>query len=713
MRTSSWRRLSAPVVTTFAALSCLGLATADTGSGPAAVDSARMAAQGQDGADWLHDGRTYDAQRYSPLTQIDASNVSRLGIAWYDELDTFRGVEATPLYADGVLYNTLPWNITIAYDARTGKRLWTYDPKVPREYGRYACCEPVSRGLALWKGKVIIATLDGRIIALDARTGDPVWTTQAFDHDMPYSITGAPRVFDGKVVVGQSGGDLGVRGFVAAWDAETGKKLWKFFLTPNPQDKPDGEASDSIMPMIRKTWDDKGLWKQLGGGANPWDSIAYDPKLNLVYVGTGNGSSNSWHYRSNSQGDNLFVCSIVAVDATTGEYKWHYQQVPEEDWDYTCTSTITLADLPIAGKTRRVVMQAPKNGFFYVLDAASGKFISAKPYVPVNWGRVDEKTGKMVVNPGMHYGTDPLLVYPGPGGGHNWFPMAYSPRTKLAYFPSFESGFGYAYDPNWTPKPFRSNSGWGGYTGDALKKRAEMQKQIDAMEKTFLVAWDPVKQEAAWKVPLPRHGNGGVMVTGSDLVFEGTTRQTFAAFDARNGKLLWEMPVQSAPVAGPITYMLDGVQYIAVNAGWGGGAAQIERGAGIELPRASARLLVFKLDGKVTLPPLKADEQIPDPPPVTASEATIARGAQLFANTCAQCHGQQAIGGVKDLRRMTRETHGKFNDIVLNGLYQDKGMASFADLLKPDEVDAIHAYIIARANEDWGRSSESSDGGPH
>lgn len=727
-----WRKLA--VAVSACALLGMGAYAASKGStsasmvagkkGPAWVDQARMLVQRADGNDWLHDGRTYDAQRYSPLTQINASNVSKLGIAWYDELDTYRGVEATPLYADGVLYNTLPWNITMAYDARTGKRLWTYDPKVPRENGRYACCEPVARGLALWKGKVIIATLDGRVIALDAKSGKPAWTAEAFDHSMPYTITGAPRVFDGKVVIGESGGDLGVRGFVIAFDAETGKKAWKFFLTPNPKGEPDGEASDSIMAMVRKTWNDDGLWKTLGGGANPWDSIAYDQKLNLVYIGTGNGSSNSWHYRSGGKGDNLFVCSIVAIDATTGEYKWHYQEVPEEDWDYTCTSSIVLADLPVDAKTakltpgtaknaplRRVVMHAPKNGYFYVLDAKTGKFMSAKPYVPVNWGTVDPVTGKATVAPGKHYGTDPELLMPGPGGGHNWFPMAYSPRTKLAYFPTFESGFAYAYDPNWTPKPFRSNSGWGGYTGDALKKRAEYQKQINAMEKTFLVAWDPVKQQAAWRVQLPRHGNGGVMVTASDLVFEGTTKQTFAAFDARTGKVIWEMPVQSAPVAGPITYMLDGVQYIAVNAGWGGGAAQVERGAGIELPRSSARLLVFKLGGKVQLPPMKAEEKAPEPPPVTASEQTIARGAQLFANTCAQCHGQQAIGGVKDLRKLTRETHAKFNDIVLGGIYKDKGMASFADLLKQDEVDAIHAYIIARANEDWGRTSDGT--GPH
>ena len=472
-----WLRSAALIGALMLANVGLRVAFADVTLGPAAVDSARMARQANDGTDWLHDGRTYDAQRYSPLTQINAGNVSQLGIAWFDELDTYRGVEATPLYADGVLYNISAWNITTAYDARTGKRLWTYDPAVPREWGRYACCEPVARGLAMWKGKIIIATLDGRLIALEAATGKPVWTTQTTPKDMPYSITGAPRVFDGKVVVGNSGGDFGIRGFVSAYDAETGKKLWKFFLTPgDPSKGPDGEASDPVMAMAAKTW--SGEWWKLGGGANPWDSIAYDPKLNLVYVGTGNGSPLSWQYRSQGKGDNLFICSIVALDATTGHYKWHYQEVPGEDWDYTCTSTMILADLPIKGKTRQVIMQAPKTGFFYVLDRKTGQYLSAETFVPVNWASGhDPKTGRPIVNPQAHYGTDPVLVMPGPGGGHNWFPMAYSPRTKLAYLPTYESALPYALDPNFVPKPFRSNSGWGGYTGDALKKRIELMKE--------------------------------------------------------------------------------------------------------------------------------------------------------------------------------------------------------------------------------------------
>lgn len=680
-------------------VACIAAAALVACSALQAADPLGNVADGE----WLTDGRDYTAQRYSPLTQITQENVGQLGLAWYADLDTYRGVEATPIFADGVLYNISAWNITTAYDAVTGKELWTFDPKVPREMGRYACCEPVSRGLATWKDKVIIATLDGRLIGLDRKTGKELWSAQTFGKDYPYTITGAPRVFNGKVVVGQSGGDLGVRGFVSAWDADTGKKLWKFFLTPdNPAKGPDGEASDPIMDMIRKTWHGE-YWK-LGGGANAWDSIAYDPENKLVFVGTGNGSPLSRYHRSDNKGDNLFICSIVALHADTGEYAWHYQMVPGEDWDYTCTSSIITAELEIDGKMRDVLMQAPKNGFFYVIDRKTGELISAETHVKVNWALgIDKQTGRPIENPEARYGLDPVLVYPGPGGAHNWFPMAYSPRTKLAYFPAYQSAMSYAVDPDFKPQPFRSNAGWGGYTGEAAVKRAEQMKQANADEKAWLTAYDPVNQKIAWQVELPRHGNGGVMVTASDIVFEGTTKQTFSAFDARTGKVLWEFPTQSAPVAGGITYMVGGVQYVAINAGWGGGAAGIERGAGIELPRAPARLLVFKLGGNAQLPPLQATEALTEPPPLRATEAQVKQGAELFQNTCALCHGRDAIGGVKDLRKMSRETHAKFNDIVLGGIYTDKGMASFSDLLTKEQAEAVHGYILARAHEDWGR----------
>lgn len=657
-------------------------------------------------SDWPSDGRDYSAQRYSPLTQIDAGNVSQLGLAWYADLDTFRGVEATPIYAQGVLYNKLAWNITTAYDARTGAVLWTYDPQTPREFGRLACCEPVSRGLAMHGDKIIIATLDGRLIALDKHTGQPLWTTRTFapDSGYAYSITGAPRVFGDLVVVGQSGGDLGVRGFVSAYDVTTGEQRWKFYLTPSPTDAPDGAASDSINAMMRATWSDEGLWRQLGGGANPWDSIAYDPVLNLVYVGTGNAVPHARFYRSNNQGDNLFVCSIVALDAATGTYRWHYQMNPGEEWDWTCTASMISADLEIGGRTRQVLMQAPKNGFFYVLDRATGEFIHAGAHVFQNWNEGFAADGRPITSEAVRYGTDLRLVAPGPGGAHNWFPMAFSPRTGLAYFPSYQSAFVYALQPGWQPQPLRSNSGWGGFGPDSAQRRGELMAEANALEAAWLTAWDPVANRVAWQVALPRHGNGGVMVTGSDLVFEGTTRQTFAAFDARSGAQLWEYPTQSAPVAGAITYELDGVQYIAINAGWGGGAAQIERGAGIELPRAPARLLVFRLGGAAQLPPLPPQAASPpEPPPLRASEETVRAGQLLFSQTCAVCHGQDAIGGVKDLRHMTRETHAAFNQIVREGLYLDRGMGNFSDILSAEDADAIHAYLIARANEDWGR----------
>jgi quinohemoprotein ethanol dehydrogenase len=671
-------------------------------SSPAGVNHARLLNADGEPGQWMMDGRNYTAQRYSPLKRINEHNVDKLGLAWFFELDTLRGVEATPLAIDGVLYNTSAWNITYAHDAVTGKLLWKFDPQGPREWGRYACCEPVSRGLAAWNGKIIIGTLDGRLIALDAKTGTPAWTTQTFDKSWPYTITGAPRVFDGLVVVGNGGADLGVRGFVGAYDADTGAKKWKFYLVPgDPSQAPDGEASDSIMPTAAKTW--SGEWWKLGGGGTAWDSIAYDPQLQLIYIGTGNGSPIVRAHRSAGVGDNLFLSSIVAVDAKTGAYRWHYQETPGEEWDYTSTQSIVLATLPVAGKQRDVLLHAPKNGFFYVLDRKTGELLSAEKFTSVNWAsRIDLATGRPVENPAARYGADPVLVTPGPGGGHNWFPMAYSPDTKLAYFPTYEHWFVYASDATFVPKKFRSNGGWGGFTGDALKKRMELTKEGTAREKTWLLAWDPVAQKEAWRVPLPRHGNGGVLTTAGNLVIEGTTHQTFAVFRATDGKQLWAMPVQSAPVAGPITFEAGGEQYIAVNAGWGGGAAQVERGIGTQQNRASARLLVFKLGGTLQLPPLAQAPPIPDPPPLRATEDDVRRGAVLFAQTCAQCHGQLAIGGVKDLRHMTREAHAQFNDVVLKGTLAEKGMASFASLLGPADVEAIHAYVIARANEDWG-----------
>jgi quinohemoprotein ethanol dehydrogenase len=393
----------------------------------------------------------------------------------------------------------------------------------------------------------------------------------------------------------------------------------------------------------------------------------------------------------------------VAVDAKSGEYRWHFQEAPGEEWDYTCTQSLIQTELVIDGEARKVLLHAPKTGFFHVIDRETGELISAENFVAANWAtHFDFDSGRWAVTDTARYSTEPSLITPGPGGGHNWFPMAFNPETGLAYFPFYEHWFVHARNETFNPMPFRSNSGWGGYSGEALQKRLALQREMPP-ERAGLVAWDPVRQEAVWEIDLPRHGNGGVLTTAGNLVIAGTTNQTFSVYRATDGEVLWEMDVQTSPVAGPITYTVDGEQYIAINAGFGGGAAQVERGSGIARNRAEARLLVFRLGGELALPPLPDAPPLSEPPPVPADEALIARGGELFADTCAECHGQLAVGGVKDLRFMSPETHAAFDEIVLEGLLLEQGMAGFSDIFSAADVDAIHAYLIARANEDWGR----------
>ncbi len=683
-----------------AALAACAMLASPALSGPAEVDGAAMRAVDApaNAGNWMSYGRDWGEQRYSPLTQINDGNVSQLGLAWFDDLQTMRGVQATPLAVDGVLYNANVYNVVTAYDGTTGAKLWTYDPEVGAEWARLACCGPTSRGIATWEGKIIIAALDGRLIAVDAKTGEELWTTQTFDRSEAYSITGAPRVFDGKVVIGNGGADYGTRGFVAAYDVNTGERLWKFHIVPgDPADGPDGEASDSAMEIARPTWFGK-FW-EIGGGGAAWDSMIYDPALNLVYIGTGNGSPHMWHFRSEGKGDNLFLCSIVAVDADTGAYKWHYQMVPEEDWDFTCTQPMMTADLPIGGRTRQVIMQAPKNGFFYVLDRATGELLSANSYVSVNtWAsRIDMATGRPVLMPGAHNGTTPHIMSPSWLAAHSWHPMAYSPQTGLVYFPAQEQGSIYARaeeKPAWVHH--RSNSGQA--RGNMPELRSELQEQITAAEKGYLLAWNPVTQTEAWRVPYRVPGSGGVLATAGNLLVQGTIDKTLAIYAADTGRKLWEMDIDQVPIAGAITYMAGGEQYIAINAGWGGSPVY---NLG-QFSTSSAKLLVFKLGATgVELPPPAPAAALPRPPWLTATEAEVARGRALYGESCNRCHGENAIGGVKDLRWMTAETRAKFNDIVLRGLYAERGMIGFDDVLSEQDASDIHAYLIARANEDY------------
>ncbi|MET0292882.1 MAG: PQQ-dependent dehydrogenase, methanol/ethanol family [Steroidobacteraceae bacterium] len=668
----------------------------------ASVDDTRLAAtEGND--EWLSYGRSYSEQRHSPLKQIDRSTVGQLGLAWYAEFEADRGMEATPLLVDGVLYNTTSWSHVYAIDARTGAIKWHYDPKVDGQKGKDACCDVVNRGVALWKGKVYVGALDGRLIALDAATGKELWSQQTTDPDWPYTITGAPRIVKGKVLIGNGGAELGVRGFVSAYDAETGNLAWRFFITPNPEGKPDGVASDqAFTDLAAATWHGEG-WKKTGGGGTPWDSIVYDPQTDLVYIGTGNGSPWSHQARSDGKGDNLFLSSILALKPDTGEYAWHYQTTPGDSWDYTAVQQIMTADLTIDGAKRHVVMQAPKNGFFYVLDASNGKLLSAEKFVPVNWAqRVDVKTGRPVENALARYPNGArATVHSGPSGAHNWHPMSFDPSEGLVYLPATVSNFGYQNDPDWQFIRGKWNLAEDGAFGppnhapgsSALVKPTGSDSPTGlSLKAGQLIAWDPVKQQARWKLTAPT-AFGGTLVTAGGLVFAGNARE-FAAYSSTDGTKLWSTQAAAYVMAAPMTYQLDGQQYVAVNVGYGGAVAMI----GGSQPRRPGRLYVFKLGGAATAPEFAPHVPRPriDVKAATASTGDAKTGANRFANYCGACH----IGGVFTPDLLTSPyvmTPASFKSVVHEGALRQRGMANFSSLLSEQDVENIRAYLLGEA----------------
>ena len=660
----------------------------------AGVDEAAIRATEQAGGEWLSHGRTYAEQRFSPLKQIDASNVRSLGLAWYMDLDNTRGLEATPLFHDGVIYTSMSWSRVIAVDAASGKELWRYDPEVAKVKARTSCCDAVNRGVALWGDKVYVGTLDGRLIALDAKTGKAIWSQQTTDPAKPYSITGAPRVVKGKVIIGNGGAEYGVRGFVSAYDADTGKLAWRFYTVPGdpalPYEHPE-------LREAAKTWQGDQYWK-LGGGGTVWDSMAYDPELDLLYVGTGNGSPWNREVRSPGGGDNLYLSSILAIRPDSGKLAWHYQVTPGDSWDFTATQQITLAELNIDGKPRKVLMQAPKNGFFYVLDRTNGKLISAEKFGKVTWAeKVDLKTGRPVEAPGVRYEKEPIVMWPSPFGAHNWHSMSFNPGTGLVYIPYQE-----------VPGVYR-NEGKDFVTRKAFNTAAGFADATDvpsAVVSGALLAWDPVKQQAAWKVPYPTHWNGGTLSTAGNLVFQGTAAGQMHAYSADKGEALWQFEAQSGIVAAPMTFELAGRQYVAIMAGWGG-VATLTGGESMNLPgmKNRSRLLVFALDGKAQLPapaPVPAKlERVPQP--VTAAPEQVQAGKQLYGQFCSVCHGMGTISGglIPDLRQSSDATREHFQQIVLQGALKPLGMPSFDDSLKPEEVEQIKLYVMSREYEDY------------
>ncbi len=670
----------------------------DPNFGKANVDAARILAADAEPGSWMSHGRTYSEQRYSQLDQVNASNVGKLGLAWFADLDTNRGQEATPIMVDGVLYITTAWSKVKAYDAKSGKQLWAFDPEVPGQFGVNACCDVVNRGVAVWKGKVFVGTIDGRLIALDSATGAKLWDVVTVDQTRPYTITGAPRVVKGRVLIGNGGAELGVRGYVTAYDPDSGNQLWRFYTVPgNPKDG----FEQPILEKVAKTW--SGEWWKMGGGGTVWDSMSYDPGLDLLYIGVGNGSPWNRKLRSEGKGDNLFLSSIVALKPDTGEYVWHYQSTPGESWDHTATQQIIIADLTIDGQKRHVLMQAPKNGFFYVIDAATGKLISAKNVTDVAWAtHVDLATGRPVETKEARYENTgkPFLSKQNPNGAHTWHSMAFSPQTGLVYLPIHGTPFIYGAPKSFGLRPMTQNVG-ADFSGNAV---LDPKKVLD---ETYgrLIAWDPVNQKEVWRVERGGQANGGALATAGGLVFQGTGSGQFTALDAKDGKELWSAPTQTGIIAAPITYSIDGSQYVAIMAGTGGSWALIGGDTNMKgyAQRNVSRLLVYKLDGAAQLPPLPEAKPLPMNPPAVLAAELAARGGGLYDAYCANCHGPGAIqvGILPDLRRTPYlQTEESFDSVVLGGARQAHGMANYSSVLKPEDVHAIRAFVVLRANQD-------------
>ena len=671
-----------------------------------------------DGNEWLSYGRDYGEQRFSPLTAISDANVSELGLAWFADLDTARGQEATPLMHDGTLYVSTAWSMVKAFDARTGALKWSYDPEVPRETLAVACCDAVNRGVALYGDKVYVATLDGWLVALDQSDGTVAWRKEVVpDHDN-YTITGAPRVAQGTVFIGSGGAEYRARGFIAAFDWATGDELWRFHTVPgNPADGFENDA----MERAAATWG--GKWWELGGGGTVWDAITYDPQTNLVYFGTGNAEP--WNPAANGRdkvtgsegsGDNLYTSSIVAVNADTGEYAWHFQETPEDRWDFDSNAQITLADLTIDGEQKRVVMHAPKNGYFYILDAKTGKFLNGTAWTAQNWTTgIDPVTGKPEINPAARYeltGTQWVNV-PGAGGAHSWQPMSFSQQTGLMYLPANNAGFPFFAEEDWQPSEMGFQTGLDS-AATAMPAIPEVRDQILGGTTGSLVAWDPVAKKEAWRVDFDGPWNGGILSTAGNLVFQGNARENFVAYAADTGRALWSFPAQTGIIAAPMTYALGGEQYVAILAGWGGvwdvapGILASKSGR----PRNVSRLLVFKLGGTAKLPPAPPMQALVlDPPAFTGTAAQVARGGALYGRYCSVCHGDAAVSGTlnPDLRHSPAlGSADAVRSVVIEGALQHNGMVSFKEVVTAADAEAIRQYVLKRANEDKALESRTT-----
>jgi quinohemoprotein ethanol dehydrogenase len=665
--------------------------------------------------EWKELGGNTAQNRFSPLHAINEKTVGRLGFAaGFEDFvvrgRTHHGVEATPLMVGRTLYFTGPWSVVYAVDAVTGAHRWTYDPHVDGQYARRACCDVVNRGVAYDNGRVYVGTLDGYLIALDAGSGKTVWKADTLiDHSRSYTITGAPCIADGKVVIGNGGADMGVRGYVSAFDLNSGKLAWRFFTVPgDPAKGPDESAA---ITLARRTWSPRSRW-DIGGGGTAWDSIVFDPATDLLLIGVGNGGPHPVWLRSPGGGDNLFLSSIIAVDPRSGALRWYYQTTPGDSWDFTATQNIILAELPWHGRSEKVLMQAPKNGFFYILNRENGALLAADKYTYANWAdHVDLATGKAVKTALGDYSLSQKIVWPAATGGHNWQPMSYSPMAGLVYIPVLEGPMGFSMLPSLALRP------GSGETGTNVRLPPFASRPSGAPPDTMtasLEAWDPIKKKVAWKTPAASYWSaGGTLATAGGLVFEGNTDGIFNAYSATSGKRLKSIDTGSSIMAAPITYDVDGVQYVAVLAGYGGAYAPlfVPNSAPLRYENPE-RLIIFKLGGgDVPKPPLRSPPKN-DPAPLSAAAVDpqlIARGQSLYLANCARCHAYGPSAGVfPALWPLSQDADRNFEDIVYGGALRYAGMAPFSDVLSKADVLAIRAFLRAA-----GRPMPAGTPAPH
>jgi quinohemoprotein ethanol dehydrogenase len=705
---------------------------------PAAVmDRERLLKADSEPQNWPTAGRDFGKSHHSPLDQINAQTVGRLGFAWQTTINNNRGLETTPIVIDGVLYTSGQEGRVYALDAATGAEIWHFLPTIDGQVNRKVCCDAVNRGVAVWQGRVYVTALDGVMYALDAATGKIAWQADTvIDHERGYTSTGAPEIAGKVVVIGNAGGEYDARGYVSAYDLDSGALAWRFFVVPGDPRKP---FEHSELEMAAKTWDPNSRW-DVGLGGTPWDALVYDPELDLLYVGTGNAALYPQKLRSPRGGDNLFLTSILAIKPGNGHLAWYYQETPGDQWDYTATAPIILADLKIDGVNRKVLMQAPKNGLFYVLDRETGKFISAKPFAPINWLKsLDPQTGKATVDrDAVDYNTGPKLVFPSGNGAHSWTPMAFNPQTGLVYLSVTEVGNymvvpsdPFKYQPgdrNRLTIGIRAGDGTaidGGSIAPAdralIESKALEKGQPSTQQRSFLGAWNPATHSFVWKVEASSwRDRAGVLSTAANLIVQGTITGKLRVFDASSGAVLKELDVGSSIIGAPMTYAIGGKQYIAVMAGLGGGG----QGA-FDPPHDTAaykygnqgRILAFTLDGGV--PPKPAElppvSPIPEPPSLASVGATpqrLAAGASLFAEYCTRCHGNSnGRGATPDLRRLPPEMHQLFPRILLEGLFRSRGMPQWNDILSEEDVASLHAFVVARSWEAYRREKAGSASG--